>query len=104
MPTSNASRKPAANRPEKKIGPYPGGIGVAVWINTIQTDNGPRKVRSITLSPRRYRDAKTGEWKDSSSYQTGDIPALIYALQKALDHDYSNPLPGADSEQSGDHF
>lgn len=23
-----------------------------------------RQVRSITISPRRYRDAKTGDWKD----------------------------------------
>ena len=41
-----AKGKQSANRPEKKIGPYPGGIGVAIWMNTIETDDGPRKVRS----------------------------------------------------------
>lgn len=39
--------------PEKKIGPFAGGIGVAVWLNTIENDDGgTRKDRSITLSPR----------------------------------------------------
>ena len=88
----------SSNRPEKKFGPYPGGIGVAVWQNTIDTDRGPRKVRSITLSPRRYRDPQTGEWKDAASYNPGDLPALMHALQKALDYCFANPLPA--EEQS----
>lgn len=100
MPSSSSSRG-SANKPEKKIGPYPGGIGVAIWVNTIQTQNGPRKVRSVSLSPRRYRDSKTGEWKDSTSYQTGDLPALIFALQKAQEFIFSNPLDG-DDDQGGD--
>lgn len=50
-----------ANRPAKKFGLYPGGIGVAVWLNTIETQDGPRKVRSITIAPRRYRAKKSGE-------------------------------------------
>lgn len=95
MPKTDNSTK----GPEKKIGPYPGGIGVAIWINTIQTDQGPRKVRSITVSPRRYRDPKSDEWRDATSYQTGDLPALIFALQKALEFVYTNPLP---SEKSAD--
>ena len=96
----------AKQRPEHKIGPYPGGIGIAIWVNTIQTDNGPRKVRSITVSPRRYRDAETGEWKDAGSYQPGDLPALIFALNKAQDFIYSNPLNGPEpaEEQGTDRF
>jgi hypothetical protein len=96
----------AKQRPEHKIGPYPGGIGVAIWVNTIQTDNGPRKVRSITISPRRYRDPETGEWKDSGSYQPGDLPALLFALGKAQDFIYSNPLNGAvpAEEEGADRF
>lgn len=101
MPRPKSSRQPAGNRPEKKIGPYPGGIGVAIWTNTIQTDDGTRQVRSVTLSPRRYKDAQSGQWKDSSSYQVGDLPALIFALQKALEHCYTNQLAG---ETSDEHF
>lgn len=99
MATSSRSQK---NTPEKKIGPYPGGIGVAIWTNEAQTDDGPRTFRSITISPRRYRDKQSGEWKDSNSFQAGDLPALIFALQKALEFVYTNPLPGSEQEQDGE--
>ena len=88
-----------ANRPEKKFGPYPGGIGVAVWLNTINTDNGPKKVRSITINPRRYREAESGEWRDSPSYWPGDLPALLFALQQAQAYCISQPIPGEKSER-----
>lgn len=105
MPVSNPSSKSTKNQPEKKIGPFAGGISVAIWQNTIQTANGPRKMRSISLSPRRYRDTKTGEWKDSPSYQTGDLPALIFALQKAQEFAYTHPLTGEQgSDDSEPHF
>ena len=84
------------NRPEKKFGPYPGGIGVAVWLNTIDTQNGPRKIRSITVAPRRYRDAKTGEWRDAPSYRPGDLPALLFALAKAQEFCLTESIPGED--------
>ena len=92
----------AKNKPEKKIGPYPGGIGVAVWLNTIETEDGPRTIRSITLNPRRYRDSETGEWKDSSSYRPGDLPALIFALTKAQEHCYTVPVPGEEEQDGND--
>lgn len=38
--------KAPAKPPELKIGPFQGGIGVAVWLNQIQTDSGPRTIRS----------------------------------------------------------
>ncbi len=82
------------NRPEKKIGPYPGGIGVAIWLNTIDTPDGTRQIRSITISPRRYRDQQTGEWKDAGSYRPTDLPALLFALTKAQEYCYTTPLPG----------
>jgi hypothetical protein len=92
--TDNSHSRP----PEKKIGPYPGGIGVAIWLNTVDTDNGQRKIRSITISPRRYRDPKTSEWRDSPSFRPGDLPALIFALQKAQEFVFISPLP----DQNGD--
>ena len=93
-----ATQPRSANPPEKKIGPYPGGIGVAVWLNTIETDDGPRQIRSITISPRRYRDPETGEWRDSASFRAGDLPALIFALQKAQEFVYTSPLPDGEHE------
>lgn len=85
-------RQQASSGPEKKLGPY-AGISVAVWLNTIQTADGPRKARSITISPRRYRDAKTGEWRDATSYRASDIPALVFALQQAQEYVYTTPIP-----------
>ena len=92
-------RRDATNRPEKKIGPYSAGIGVAVWLNTIDTDQGPKNVRSITISPRRYRDPESGEWKDASSFRPMDLPALIFALQKAQEYVYTTPVPGQEDEE-----
>jgi hypothetical protein len=88
--------------PEHKIGPYPGGIGVAIWNNTIQTNNGPRQVRSVTISPRRYRDQASGEWRDAASFRPGDLPALIFALSKAQEYMYTTPLAGDDESREGD--
>ena len=105
MPKGDGSQSAPAsgNRnprgPEKKIGPFPAGIGVAIWINTIPTDDGPRKIRSITLSPRRFFDRQTQQWRDSGSYHPGDIPALIFALQKAQEYMFTTPIPGQRDEQ-----
>ncbi len=84
--------------PELKIGPFQGGIGVAVWLNDVETPTGPRMLRAITIAPRRYRDRQTGEWKDASSFRPGDLSALILALEKAREHCLSVPLPGESSQ------
>lgn len=96
--------------PEKKIGPFAGGVGVSIWINEVQTEGGPLTVRSITINPPRYRDRETGDWKDSKSYRPSDLPALIFALQKAQEHCYELPLPhgeekGEENDEGGEsHF
>jgi hypothetical protein len=95
--TQTRTGRSSATGPEKKIGPYPGGIGVAVWVNNVQTDRGPRKMRSVTISPRRYRDPESGEWRDATSFRPGDLPALIFALQKAQEHILTTPLDGDDA-------
>ena len=70
--------------PEKKIGPFASGIGVAIWLNETESDDGQiRTFRSITLNPRRYFDSKSGQWKDAASYQQSDLPSLIFSLQKS---------------------
>jgi hypothetical protein len=54
------------NRPEYKVGPFHGGIGVAVWFNTVENSKGEKvTMRSITIAPGRYRDPETGQWKDA---------------------------------------
>jgi hypothetical protein len=104
--TTSAKSGPTIPKgPETKIGPYPGGIGVAIWINEIPIDGGgSRKVRSVTISPRRYFDRQHEEWRDSSSFWPGDLPALIYALQRALDFVSITPIPGQakEPEEHGD--
>lgn len=100
---AKTSAKPKSKAlPEKKFGPFPGGIGIAVWLNTIETDNGERKIRSITIAPRRYLDRDSGEWRDSGSFRPSDLPALIFGLEKAQEFCFTAPLPGEDAEEQGD--
>ncbi len=98
MATKTRRAEKPVKRPELKIGPFQGGIGVAVWQNEIQTEAGIRLIRSITLAPRRYRDRQTGEWKDAVSYRPGDLTALILALEKTREYCLTTPLPGEQSE------
>lgn len=92
-PQSRQQRSP----PEKKIGPFAGGIGVAIWLNTAESDDGPKQYRTVTIAPRRFQDKETGEWKDSGSFNPGDLPALIFALEKAQEFVFTTPLPGQES-------
>lgn len=91
---TKAKRTAAPRRPEKKYGPFPGGIQVVVWMNEFQTDNGPRFYRSLQLTPRRYLDKKTGEWKDAASLRASDLPSIILALEAAHGFMTTTPLPG----------
>ena len=94
LPRNASSR----NAPEKKFGPYRGGIGVAVWLNTVETEEGPRQLRSITLAPRRYFDRNREEWRDSKSYRPYDLEVLIFALRQAQAYIYTTPVPGEKPE------
>ncbi len=78
---TKAKRSASAPRyPEKKWGPFHGGVSVAVWLNEVQTDAGPKFFRSVSVQPRRYRDKKTGIWKDAGSLRPTDLPALMLGL------------------------
>ena len=96
------SEQPPPKRPEVKFGPYLGGISIAVWLNTVQTPEGRRTIRSVTISPRRYRDSQTGEWKDSGSFRPSDLPALNFGIQQALEYIYTTPLPDSPDEAPSD--
>ena len=100
MSTTKSKRATATPRyPEKKWGPFHGGTGLAVWLNQVETDNGPRWFRSISLNLRRYRDKKSGEWKTATSLRTTDLPSLILALEAAHAYCSSTPLPGQPAEE-----
>ena len=101
-PQPYQSEQPPPKRPEVKFGPYLGGISIAVWLNTVQTPEGPRAIRSVTISPRRYRDSQTGEWKDAGSFRPSDLPALNFGIQQALEYIYTTPLPDSHDEAPSD--
>ncbi len=105
-----AKRQPAAQPPRPKRQPPEkkfavGGIGVAIWLNTIDSDDGSTKsFRSLTIAPRRYQDRQTGAWRDSASFNPGDLPALIFILSKAQEFIFTTPLPGQEPETAnGNH-
>jgi hypothetical protein len=89
--------KSAPRYPERKWGPFAGGIGVAVWLNEFTTDEGTRYTRSITFAPRRFRDKKTGDWRNGA-YRPVDLAALLLAIQAAQDYCLTTPLPGDAAE------
>lgn len=98
---STKTKRPAAapRHPEKKYGPFHGGVGIAVWLNEVQTDSGPKFFRSIQIAPRRYRSRKTGEWEDSSSLRVTDIPSLVLGLEAAHHYCLTTPLPGQPADE-----
>ena len=108
-----AKRQPAAAPPEQPRSKRPppemkfsvGGIGVAVWLNTVDTDQGERSFRTVTVAPKRYFDKTSGEWKNGTGFHPNDLPALIFCLQKTLEFAFTTPLPGQEAEagQSGEH-
>ena len=101
-----AKRQPAAAPPEQPRPKRPppemkfsvGGIGVAVWLNTVDSDQGERSFRSVTIAPKRYIDKQSGEWKNGTSFHPNDLPALIFCLQKTLEFAFTTPLPGQETD------
>lgn len=87
-----------ARRPELKLGPFHAGLGIAVWLNKVETPDGDKFFRSISIAPRRYREKETGKWKDAVSYRPVDLPVLQLALEKAHAYCLSTPLPGQPAE------
>lgn len=96
-PSSSEDRQ--TKPPEKKIGPFAAGVGVAIWIN--EAENG-KQFRSITIAPRRYFDEKSKQWKDAPSFNPADLPALVFALQQAQAYCYTTPLPSEANGQDED--
>ena len=95
--TPGAASDRPTKHPEKKIGPFAGGVGVAIWLNQAEMPDGTiRAFRSITIAPRRYFDKESNQWKDAPSYNPADLPALIFSLERAQAFCYEQPVPGED--------
>ena len=99
MSTKTKKAPSIPRRPEKKWGPFASGVGVAIWLNEADTEQGKKFFRSVSIAPRRYRDEKTGEWNDSGSLRPQDLNALLLALQAAADFCATTPLPGQSAEE-----
>lgn len=84
---------------EREIGPYRGLIGVSIVRGNNETDDGPIDVRFIKISPRSYLDLERGRY-ESRLYRVDDIPAMILALQQALEFCYANPITGDGTHDS----
>ncbi len=86
-------------KPEREIGPYRGSICVSILRGNNETDDGPMDVRFIKLSPRSYLSRERNKYK-SKLYRVDDIPAMIVALQQALEFCYANPIIGDGTHDS----
>ena len=93
----NGSARRRKDPPERKYGPFSNGVGVCIWTNQVQTDNGPRSFRTITINPRRYFDRESNQWKDAPSFNPSDLPSLIFALQRAAEYCFEQHAPDADA-------
>ena len=69
-------------KPEKiyRIGP----VSASVFVNEVETENGKRMMRNVSLQ-RRYRDDQ-GEWRTSASLGLAELPQAITVLDWALKH------------------
>lgn len=90
--------KAPARPPERKWGPFPGGVSCAVWLNSVETEEGTKYFRSVTIQGRRFRDKVTGLWRDAKSLRSTDLPALMLALEAAQRFMNDTPLPGVAAE------
>ena len=70
-----------ANSPEKTF--RIGAVSASVFVNTVESDGGKRKFRSVNVQ-RSYRDGD--ETKYSSSFGLGDLPQVMRVLELAQSH------------------
>lgn len=61
------------------------GSNVAVWRNVDVKNDVERVTRSITISPRRYKD-QNGNWVDAKNWNVSDLAHLAHCLTMALNH------------------
>jgi len=98
--------EPTHNRPIKKFRCGP--VVAAIWEKEIMIkDRNDGKMKSIKLQSvsfqRRYRDKKTGEWRNSTTYPTDNLSDLVVLAQRCVewiklkDDDAPRDLESADN-------
>ena len=85
---NESSKKP---KPVRKF--RSGLVSAAVWENTIQTDDGHKTVQTITFQ-RSYKDAETGQWKNSDDDKTY-FGLVAQDVEKVLPEVVSTPADGS---------
>lgn len=93
VPNDN-SRSNHKQLPERKWGPFPGGVALVMWLKQVKN----RSFRSLTIQHRRFLDPMTGAWRDGA-LRPADLPALILALQDAQRFMAEHPVPGLSAEE-----
>lgn len=76
-------------QPEKKL--TMGDVSLVIWRNSISTPRGPKLVRKISFTGRRYQDPETGEWK-GNSFRPVDLPIVGILCRDAQSYIDANPL------------
>ena len=71
------------NRPQIEF--RAGGITGAVWTETAVVDGRVVPQHSIRIE-KRYRDARTGEWKATGYLRTEDLPRVGLIASKLFEH------------------
>lgn len=69
-------------QPEKKFSAGP--ISASVWANTANVNGEEKSIPSVQFQ-KRYQD-KDGNWKNTSSLSTRDLPKAMIVLGKAFEY------------------
>lgn len=62
-----------------------GGISASVWRNDV-VQNGQTVVNHSVTLQKRYRDRRTGEWRDSGTFFMSDLPRVQLVMRKAYEY------------------
>jgi len=69
-------------QPEKKI--KAGACTASIFVNEVQTKDGTLEMKTVVFQ-RTYKD-KAGNFQNTSSFGTNDIPKAILVLSKAYEY------------------
>lgn len=62
-----------------------GTISASIWTKTAMVDGRSVDQHNIRIQ-KRYRDARTGEWKSTSYFQSDDLPKLMLVVGKVYEY------------------
>ena len=58
-------------RPERKFGPFTNGIGLAVWLNSVETEQGQKHTTCLCNSSEPAAACRTGARNSTARIETG---------------------------------